>query len=102
LTKIFDLTQVGSNSDDSQGFDVINNNVQGYLMFGFLALYIYFNLWLFWGGLFHTPASAHGAEVDNLMNITGVLLFLFKLLTSAITLFAFKYRGKKVKSIILC
>jgi cytochrome c oxidase subunit 2 len=34
-----------------------------------------------WGPLvLHTPASAHGAEVDNLMNITWVLILLFKLL----------------------
>jgi cytochrome c oxidase subunit 2 len=40
LTKIFDLTQVGSDLDRSQASDD-DNNVQGYLMFGFLALYIY-------------------------------------------------------------
>jgi cytochrome c oxidase subunit 2 len=27
---------------------------------------------------FHTPASEHGSEVDNLMNITWVLFLLFK------------------------
>ena len=37
LTKIFDLTQVGSKSDDSQIATDNDNNVQGYLMFGFLA-----------------------------------------------------------------
>ena len=36
LTKIFDLTQVGSNVDNSQVANDNDNNVQGYLMFGFL------------------------------------------------------------------
>jgi cytochrome c oxidase subunit 2 len=41
LTKIFDLTQVGSDLDDSQVASDDDNNFQGYLMFGFLALYTY-------------------------------------------------------------
>jgi cytochrome c oxidase subunit 2 len=76
LTKIFDLTQVGS-TDSSQVATDNDNNVQGYLMFGFFGLYIYiYNLWFVHGDLvLHTPASAHGAQVDNLMNITWVLIF---------------------------
>jgi cytochrome c oxidase subunit 2 len=35
LTKIFDLTQVGSDLDDSQVASDDDNNFQGYLMFGF-------------------------------------------------------------------
>jgi cytochrome c oxidase subunit 2 len=35
LTKIFDLTQVGSVSDSSEIATDDDNNVQGYLMFGF-------------------------------------------------------------------
>jgi cytochrome c oxidase subunit 2 len=45
LTKIFDLTQVGSDLDDSQVASDDDNNFQGYLMFGF-SLYIHiYNLW---------------------------------------------------------
>jgi cytochrome c oxidase subunit 2 len=33
--KIFDLTQVGSDLDDSQVASDDDNNFQGYLMFGF-------------------------------------------------------------------
>ena len=99
LTKIFDLTQVGSNSDNSQVASDDDNNVQGYLMFGFLAfLYIFTIYGLFkWGPLvLHTPASAHGAEVDNLMNITWVLLFIVQAITQALLYyFSFKYKGKK-------
>ena len=99
LTKIFDLTQVGSNSDSSQVATDDDNNVQGYLMFGFLAFIYIFSIYgLFkWGSLvLHTPASAHGAQVDNLMNITWVLIFIVQAVTQVLLhYFAFKYRGKK-------
>ncbi|AWG20355.1 cytochrome C oxidase subunit II [Flavobacterium faecale] len=99
LTKIFDLTQVGSNEDNSQVANDNDNNVQGYLMFGFLAfIYILTIYGLFkWGGLvLHTPASAHGAQVDSLMNISWVLLFIVQAITQVlIHYFSFKYRGKQ-------
>ncbi len=100
LTKIFDLTQVGvSGSDDSQVATDNDNNVQGYLMFGFLAFIYIFTIYglIKWGPLvLHTPASAHGADVDNLMNITWVLIFIVQAVTQVLLhFFAFKYRGKK-------
>jgi cytochrome c oxidase subunit 2 len=99
LTKIFDLTQVGSESDSSQVASDDDNNVQGYLMFGFLAFIYIFSIYgLFtWGPLvLHTPASAHGGQVDNLMNITWVLIFIVQAITQVLLhYFAFKYRGKK-------
>ena len=99
LTKIFDLTQVGSESDSSQVASDNDNNVQGYLMFGFLAFIYIFSIYgLFtWGPLvLHTPASAHGDQVDNLMNITWVLIFIVQAITQVLLhYFAFKYRGKK-------
>ncbi|MBP4140771.1 cytochrome c oxidase subunit II [Flavobacterium sp. P4023] len=99
LTKIFDLTQVGSNSDTSEVATDDDNNVQGYIMFAFLAfLYIFTIYGLFkWGPLvLHTPASEHGLDVDNLMNITWVLIFIVQAITQALLhYFAFKYKGKK-------
>jgi len=99
LTKIFDLTQVGVNSNTSQVADDNDNNVQGYLMFGFLAfIYIFTIYGLFkWGGLvLHTPASEHGPMVDSLMNITWVVIFTVQAITQVLLhYFAFKYRGKK-------
>jgi cytochrome c oxidase subunit 2 len=68
-------------------------------MFGFLAfIYIFTIYGLYtWGPLvLHTPASAHGAEVDNLMNITWILIFIFQSVTQFLLYyFSFKYRGKK-------
>ena len=99
LTKIFDLTQVGLNSDSSQVATDNDNNVQGYMMFGFLAFIYIFSIYgLFaWGPLvLHTPASEHGSDVDNLMNITWVLIFIVQAITQVLLhYFAFKYRGKQ-------
>ncbi len=99
LTKIFDLTQVGSAADDSGVATDNDNKVQGYLMFGFLAFIYVFTIYglIKWGGLvLHTPASAHGGEVDTLMNITWVLIFIVQTVTQALLhFFAFKYKGNK-------
>jgi cytochrome c oxidase subunit 2 len=102
LTKIFDLTQVGaSNLDDSQIATDNDNNVQGYLMFGFLAFIYIFTIYslLAWGDLpLHTPASQHGKDVDNLMGISFTLIFIVQAITQVLLhYFAFKYRGKKDK-----
>lgn len=99
LTKIFDLTQVGANADNTQIANDNDNNVQGYLMFGFLAfLYIFSIYGLFkWSHLIlGTPGSAHGQQVDDLMNISWVLIFIVQAITQALLhYFAFQYRGKK-------
>jgi cytochrome c oxidase subunit 2 len=98
LTKIFDLTQVGD-KDDSQVANDGDNNTQGYLMFGFLAFIYIFTIYglIKWGPLvLHTPASEHGETVDNLMNITWVLIFFVQAVTQVLVhYFSFKYRGRK-------
>lgn len=99
LTKIFDLTQVGSSSDDSQVASDNDNNIQGYIMFGFLAFIYIFTIYglLKWGHLaLHTPASEHGVLVDSLMNITWVLIFTVQVITQGLLYwFSFKNRGSK-------
>ncbi|WP_281235348.1 cytochrome c oxidase subunit II [Flavobacterium gelatinilyticum] len=102
LTKIFDLTQVGaSSSDDSQVASDNDNNIQGYILFGFLAFIYIFTIYglLKWGNLaLHTPASEHGGLVDNLMNITWVLIFTVQVITQGLLYwFSFKYKGNKDK-----
>ncbi len=99
LTKIFDLTQVGVTSDNNQIANDSDNKVQGYLMFGFLGFIYVFTIYglIKWGGfVLGTPASEHGAQVDNLMNITWVLIFTVQTITQALLhYFSFKYSGKK-------
>lgn len=99
LTKIFDLTQVGKNVNDTQVADDNDNKLNGYLMFGFL-LFIYVTTIFCLINYGHFPligdsASAHGPEIDNLMVITMVLIFVVQTITQALLhYFAFKYRGR--------
>lgn len=105
LTKIFHLTQVGATTHaDEASSEVANdrdNNVNGYLMFGFLAfIYIFtiYSLWK-WGGLvLGKPASEHGPQYDNLMAISMWLIFIVQTITQFLLhYFALKYRGKQGK-----
>ena len=99
LTKIFDLTQVGNTSSTSQVATNADNKVQGYLMFAFIAFLYIFMIYglIVWGPLvLDNPASEHGTDVDLLMNITWVLIFIVQFITQLLLhYFAFKYRGTK-------
>ncbi|WP_291116094.1 cytochrome c oxidase subunit II [Flavobacterium sp. UBA6135] len=100
LTKIFDLTQVGSNVDNSQVANDNDNNVNGYLMFAFL-IFIYLTTIFCVVQYGHFPlmsnsAAEHGADVDRLMWISMILIFFVQTITQALLhYFSFKYRGKK-------
>ncbi|MDP2159734.1 MAG: cytochrome c oxidase subunit II [Flavobacterium sp.] len=100
LTKIFDLTQIGSNVDNSQVANDNDNNVNGYLMFAFL-IFIYLTTIFCVVKYGHFPlmsnsAAEHGAEVDRLMWISMILIFFVQTITQALLhYFSFKYRGKK-------
>ena len=100
LTKIFDLTQVGENVDSSQVANDNDNNIQGYLMFGFLAFIYIITIYciVYFGDLplMSDSASVHGVQVDNLMWISMMLIFFVQTFTQALLhWFAFKYRGRK-------
>lgn len=100
LTKIFDLTQVGVNVNDSHVATDNDNKVNGYLMFAFLG-FIYATTIFCLINYGHFPlignsASQHGPEVDNLMIISMVIIFIVQTITQALLhYFAFKYRGKE-------
>ena len=48
LTKIFDLTQVGTSKDNSEVANDHDNKVNGYLMFAFVGFIYLFSLLLNW------------------------------------------------------
>ena len=103
LTKIFDLTQVGGNSDNSQVANDNDNNVNGYLMFAFLVFIYLVTIYCVvqYGHfpLMSNSASEHGLEVDRLMWISMILIFFVQTFTQALLhYFAYKYRGKKGKT----
>ncbi|HBK83602.1 MAG TPA: cytochrome C oxidase subunit II [Flavobacterium sp.] len=99
LTKIFQLTQAGNSSDDSEVANDKDNSVNGYLMFGFLGFIYLFTIYsiVAWGEfVLATPASEHGNDVDNLMNITLVVIFFVQTFTQFLLhYFAFVYKGKE-------
>ena len=81
-----------------------DNNLNGYLMVGFLVfLYILTIVcfWLWYDTLLPESASEHGSKIDNLMLITMILIFIVGILTQALLhYFAFIYRGNKTRRAI--
>ncbi|RRA92341.1 cytochrome c oxidase subunit II [Paenimyroides viscosum] len=103
LTKIFDLTQskqhVGEDYKTQIATDK-DNNINGYLMFGFLGFIYIFTIYscVKWGymPLLSNSASEHGTDVDTLMWISLVVIFIVQIVTQFLLhYFAFIYRGNK-------
>jgi cytochrome c oxidase subunit 2 len=99
MVKIFDLAQVGS-SDDSEVASDKDNRINGYLMMGFLVFIYAITIVSFWylGDLPLTSnaASVHGSEIDKLMIISMVVIFIVQTITQFLLhYFAFKYKGEK-------
>jgi cytochrome c oxidase subunit 2 len=100
LTKIFDLTQVGKNKVSIQVADDNDNKINGYLSFAFLAFIYIITIYCFanYGKfpLMSNAASVHGKEVDNLMWISMILIFIVQTITQGLLFyFSYKYRGRK-------
>ncbi len=100
ISKIYTLTQIGAGAkiDNSQVANDRDNKVNGYLMFGFLVFLYVFMIYglLKWGGLvlISNAAAEHGKDIDNLMIISFVMIFVVQFITQALLhYFAFKYRG---------
>jgi cytochrome c oxidase subunit II len=100
LTKIFDLTQVGENVDNSEIANDNDNRINGILMFAFLGFIYIFTIYSLvkWGHLplMSESSSEHGVDVDRLMWISMILIFFVQTITQALLhYFAYKYSGKK-------
>jgi len=98
MVKIFDLAQV--NKDVSQVANDKDNRVNGYLMLAFLGFIYGITIVSFalWGDLPLTSnsASEHGREIDRLMIISMVVIFIVQTITQFLLhYFAFKYKGEK-------
>jgi len=101
MVKIFDLAQVGT-ATNTQVADDQDNKINGYLMMGFLAFIYIMTILCFWYigdlPLLSNAASEHGSEVDNLMIISLVVIFIVQTITQFLLhYFAFKYKGEKGK-----
>jgi cytochrome c oxidase subunit 2 len=100
MVKIFDLSQVGS--DNSQVATDKDNTLNGYLMMGFLAFIYIITILSFWYlgdlPLMSNSASEHGPQIDNLMIISMVVIFIVQTFTQFLLhYFAYKYKGEKGK-----
>lgn len=98
MVKIFDLAQVGT-SNNQVATDK-DNRINGYLMMGFLVFIYAITIASFWylGDLPLTSnsASAHGPQIDNLMIISMVVIFIVQTVTQFLLhYFAYKYKGEK-------
>ncbi|MGB3605604.1 MAG: cytochrome c oxidase subunit II [Psychroserpens sp.] len=98
MVKIFDLAQVGD-KDDTQVATNKDNNINGYLMFGFLIFIYAITIVSFWYlgdlPLIGNSASEHGPEIDSLMIITMIVIFVTQTFTQFLLhYFSFKYRGE--------
>ena len=105
LTKIFDLTQtkhfVGEEYKSQIATDK-DNNINGYLMFVFLAFIYILTIYccVRWGDmpLLNNAASEHGKDVDRLMWISLGVIFFVQIVTQFLLhYFAFINRGHKDK-----
>jgi len=98
MVKIFDLAQV--NKDVTQVANDNDNRIHGYLMLAFLVFIYGITIVSFalWGDLPLTSnsASEHGPEIDRLMIISMVVIFIVQTITQFLLhYFAFKYKGEK-------
>ncbi|BAO75134.1 cytochrome c oxidase subunit II [Winogradskyella sp. PG-2] len=98
MVKIFDLAQVGASN--TQVADDNDNRLNGYLMMGFLVFIYAITIASFWYlgdlPLVSNAASEHGPELDTLMVISMIIIFIVQTVTQFLLhYFAFKYKGEK-------
>ncbi|MFT5736850.1 MAG: cytochrome c oxidase subunit 2 [Maribacter sp.] len=99
MTKIFELSQLKTVSN--QIATDKDNKYNGYMLFAFLV-FIYgitiFSFAKYAKFLLPTAGSEHGAEVDYLMLISMIIIFIVQTITQALLhYFGYKYKGEKGK-----
>lgn len=100
MSKIFEMSKP-SQAGEHEIASEKDNNVNGWLMLSFV-IFIYailaFCFWKWFEVLLPEAASEHGVEIDNLMLITMVLIFVVGIITQwLLHYFAFKYKGANNK-----
>jgi cytochrome c oxidase subunit 2 len=91
LTNVFNLKKNIATEED--------NDQQGKLMFAFMVFFyglMIFSFWKYWAVLLPESASLEGEQIDNLYNISMLLiLFVQAIMQYLLFYFAYKYRGVK-------
>ncbi|MCH2490188.1 MAG: cytochrome c oxidase subunit II [Flavobacteriales bacterium] len=98
MNKIFQMSKP-KQTDTSEIANEKDNNINGWLMLGFV-LFIYLILaicfWKWFDVLLPVAASEHGLEIDQLMLVSMILIFVVGIITQwLLHYFAFKYRGDR-------
>ncbi len=99
MTKIFELSQLKTTSSEIATDK--DNKYNGYMLFAFLV-FIYgitiFSFAKYAKFLLPVAASEHGAEYDDLMLVSMVIIFVVQTITQALLhYFGYKYKGEKGK-----
>ena len=85
VAKIFEMSQPSKNN--TQVANDRDNDIQGKLMFAFLAFLYILTLYSFWKWgdvLLPAAASEHGSDYDSLMWISFALIFFVQTVTQAL------------------
>ena len=98
MGKILQLSKPSQDNTSEIASDK-DNNINGYLMLGFV-IFIYaltiISFWLWGDVLLPESASEHGIQTDQLFFISMIVIFIVGIITQwLLHYFAFKYRGKK-------
>ena len=97
ITKIFEISNLGAKKDNSQIASEKDNDLQGKLMFAFLAFIYLVTIYSFASYtkvLLPESASEHGYTYDKLLLISFLVIFIVQTITQALLhYFAYKYRG---------
>jgi len=100
MNRIFQLSKP-DRSDNSEIASEKDNNLHGYLMLGFIFFTYILLIVCFWKWgevLLPVSASEHGLEIDQLMLVSMIIIFITGIFTEWLLFyFAFKYRGIKNK-----
>ena len=103
MTKIFEMSKT-KQTDTGEIASDKDNKVNGYLMLVFLGFLYVLAIVCFWKWsdvLLPKAGSEHGSQIDNLMLISMILIFVVGILTHWLLFgFAFKYRGEKGKKAV--
>lgn len=98
VMKIFEASNSLNKGKDNDVTDK-DNNTQGTLFFVVGMLFLASVVWMYmaWGDrLLPKPASFHGVDTDNLMNVSMIIInIVFFIVQPILFYFAFKYRGIK-------
>lgn len=101
MGKIFEFSQMTTNTSTAQIANDTDNKNNGYLLFGFLIFIYGITIFSFAKySKFVLPASSseHGVEYDQLMWISMAIIFFVQTVTQALLhYFGYKYRGEKGK-----